>query len=101
MDYIGTKQITAWPEDKMLDGDNVSSAGYAIKYPDGYVSWSPKEVFEKAYLPMNEGNDANTITQKMVNDFMTDNIITKVGEKTTVVVCTLLRRMASNNNIAG
>ena len=21
----------------------------AVKYPDGYVSWSPKETFEKAY----------------------------------------------------
>lgn len=23
--------------------------GYAVKYPDGYVSWSSKETFEKAY----------------------------------------------------
>lgn len=23
--------------------------GYIVKYPDGYISWSPKEVFEKAY----------------------------------------------------
>lgn len=23
--------------------------GYQVQYPDGYVSWSPKEVFETAY----------------------------------------------------
>ena len=23
--------------------------GYIVMYPDGYVSWSPKEVFENAY----------------------------------------------------
>ncbi len=88
MDYIGTKQITAWPEEKMLEGNNVSSAGYVVKYPDGYVSWSPKEIFEKAYLPMGEGN-TNSITQKMVDDFVADYIVVKMGEKTTLVQATL------------
>ena len=23
--------------------------GYIVKYSDGYISWSPKDVFEKAY----------------------------------------------------
>lgn len=41
--YIGTKIITAWSQDK--DG----TPGYAVKYEDGFVSWSPKEVFDKAY----------------------------------------------------
>lgn len=44
--YIGTKQIEAWEQDK--DGQ----PGYAVKYSDGYISWSPKDVFEAAYLPM-------------------------------------------------
>ena len=44
--YYGTKLIEAWPEDK--DGQE----GYAVKYEDGYISWSPKEVFEKAYQPL-------------------------------------------------
>lgn len=43
-DYIGTKQVTAWPEVK--DGKE----GYAVKYADGYISWSPKDVFEAAYI---------------------------------------------------
>lgn len=43
-DYIGTKQVTAWEEEK----DGV--AGYAVKYADGYISWSPKDVFDDAYI---------------------------------------------------
>ena len=48
--YIGTKEIMAWEQDK--DG----KPGYAVKYPDGYISWSPKGVFEEAYR-VAEGDD--------------------------------------------
>lgn len=44
--YIGTKIIAAWPQEK--DGE----LGYAVRYPDGYVSWSPKGTFEAAYRPI-------------------------------------------------
>lgn len=45
--YFGTKRITAWPEEK--DGKQ----GYGVRYqPDGYVSWSPADVFEAAYQPL-------------------------------------------------
>ena len=44
--YIGTKQVLAWPQDKE------GAPGYAVKYPDGYISWSPKDAFEAAYVPM-------------------------------------------------
>jgi hypothetical protein len=26
--------------------------GYAVKYENGYTSWSPKDVFEEAYKPL-------------------------------------------------
>ena len=42
-DYYGTKRITAWEQEK--DG----APGYAVKYADGYTSWSPKDTFEAAY----------------------------------------------------
>ncbi len=29
--------------------DSEDRDGYIVVYPDGYVSWSPKDVFEKAY----------------------------------------------------
>lgn len=41
--YIGTKEITAWEQEK--DGQ----PGYAVKYADGYTSWSPRDIFEAAY----------------------------------------------------
>ncbi len=41
--YIGVKIVKAEPQAK--DG----RAGYKVVYSDGYVSWSPKNVFEKAY----------------------------------------------------
>lgn len=43
--YYGTKLISAWPEER--DG----RPGYAVRYADGYLSWSPKDVFEGAYQP--------------------------------------------------
>lgn len=49
-DYYGTKRVTAWREDRE-EGNNIQP-GYAVKYPDGYVSWSPKDVFEEAYQPL-------------------------------------------------
>lgn len=75
-EYIGTKQVTAYEQsgpkkikvcgvdckqggascNKYCTGesDHPPAAdvqpGYAVKYPDGYVSWSPKAVFEAAYL---------------------------------------------------
>jgi hypothetical protein len=45
-DYYGTKRVTAWPEAK--DG----KPGYAVKYADGYTSWSPQDVFDSAYQPI-------------------------------------------------
>ena len=41
--YIGTKVIMAEPQEK--DGKE----GYKVQYEDNYVSWSPKDVFERAY----------------------------------------------------
>ncbi len=33
-------------------GGAKSEEGYAVRYPDGYMSWSPKETFfEEAYRP--------------------------------------------------
>jgi len=55
-DYYGTKFVTAWPQIKYVnDNGNYPPGnldGYAVKYPDGYISWSPKAVFEEAYQPI-------------------------------------------------
>lgn len=66
--YIGTKIIEAKPgtmaeaqalkdgvpvkvqKDIFSKSGTVDKDGYIVKYPDGYISWSPKEAFEEAYL---------------------------------------------------
>lgn len=54
--YYGTKRVTAWPESKptgvVEQGQVEERPGYAVLYPDGYRSWSPKDVFEAAYHPV-------------------------------------------------
>lgn len=61
--YIGAKIIQAEPMDKLAffqeqerpyDGQG-NPPGYKVVYPDGYVSWSPKETFEAAYREIAEG----------------------------------------------
>ena len=62
--YIGTKKIQARPMNRGEYNDykgwfipvdeNPSDEGYLVRYEDGYESWSPKEVFEKAYRELDE-----------------------------------------------
>lgn len=49
--YLGVKLIKAEPYKawKNAGNHNVGDDGYKVIYPDGYVSWSPKDVFEDAY----------------------------------------------------
>lgn len=55
--YIGTKIVKAEPmtslDFKKSKGFSISneedSHGYKVTYEDGYISWSPKEVFERCY----------------------------------------------------
>ena len=47
--YIGTKIIDAEPMSRGQGGK--AEDGYKVRYPDGYESWSPKDVFEEAYRP--------------------------------------------------
>ena len=66
-EYVGVKQVTAWPQDK--DG----APGYAVKYADGYTSWSPKDVFEAAYIGIGHvshlpPHQQRVIGEKAVND---------------------------------
>lgn len=61
--YLGVKII---PEAEPMDeckflrevkgqdtSDRETRPGYKVVYPDGYVSWSPKDVFEEAYREIN------------------------------------------------
>ena len=52
--YIGTKIVQAEPKMRKVPAENCLvdrgfEDGYKVIYPDGYESWSPKDVFEAAY----------------------------------------------------
>lgn len=76
--YIGVKQVQAAPR------ENDGRDGYEVIYPDGYTSWSPKEVFEDAYLAMPGLPDR--ITEEMVDEFITGIEYTRMGDHTVVRV---------------
>lgn len=88
--YTGTKTVKARPmtmgeayECKLLkEGVRPSEcetdkAGYLVEYEDGYLSWSPKDVFDAAYKPSetflerleNECNEIDARSDK-VKDFI-------------------------------
>lgn len=67
--YIGIKLIEAEPCTQFefvkkyrpelnctFQPGNPDADGYLIKYPDGYLSWSPKQVFEDAYIKVDSKN---------------------------------------------
>ena len=72
----------------------VIDEGYAVKYSDSYTSWSPKDVFEKAYFPMgqlpNGTENDNKITQEMVDLFTGTPTVTNISDKSTLVKVTPL-----------
>lgn len=97
--YIGTKLIQAEPAYR-IDGKIYLKSGavprvmnredgYKVVYQDGYESWSPKDVFETAYLPVtvneNLRTDAPSISQQMVDDFIRNIEVITLSDVTTVV----------------
>ena len=66
LQYIGFKVVTAWPQDQVAGLDDRVIPGYAVKYEDGYISWSPKDVFEKAYVPIHP--DYNVTVRTTADD---------------------------------
>jgi hypothetical protein len=94
--YMGFKLIEAKPMnlgdynkfkgwDIPLDEDPLRE-GYEVKYSDEYISWSPREMFESAYLQV--GND-NAVTQSLVDDFIVDYEVFTKKNKITIVIATL------------
>ena len=76
--YLGVKRVEAYTEER--DG----KPGYAVIYPDGYKSWSPKAVFEAAYFPIEK---ANILTQNDIDRMVdaSEGHVQTLGEKTTLV----------------
>lgn len=97
--YLGVKLIKArkawringsaivYDMNRMVQRDDVVDEGYEVEYPDGYKSFSPKDVFEKAYYQI---LDPTKISEGDVLGFMKQGYSLRLGEKTTVVCDTTL-----------
>ena len=67
------------------NGHEGNDEGYEVTYPDGYKSWCPKDVADKAYFKLDETNDGTKILKEDVEKFITDVDVMTIGDKTTVV----------------
>ncbi len=82
--YIGTKTVKAEPM-TVADAEKVlgrkidmkdtthpdEEEGYLVEYEDGYKSFSPKEVFEKAYKPSDSFLDRLYIERDQLSERLT------------------------------
>ena len=94
--YLGTKLVTAKPMTRE-DAEAVlgkfikpakqeySGEGYLVRYEDGYQSWSPKEVFIKAYKPADrliiERDEVQQRLSSLTSALMQEDFREKVGSK--------------------
>lgn len=98
--YLGTKLVTAKPmiraEAEVVLGKFIKPAkqeysgeGYLVRYEDGYQSWSPKEVFDKAYKPADnfldrliiERDEVQQRLSSLTSALMQEDFQEKVGSK--------------------
>ena len=78
--YVGTKIIEAWPAEQLI-AEGGSRPGYGVKYADGYTSWSPKDAFEAAYIPLGQIAHLPPHVQRMVAELeQLDDRISKLGK---------------------
>lgn len=74
--YIGVNIIKAEPCKawKDMGTHKVGDDGYKVIYPDGYISWSPKEVFEETYhmtpMSVKKFDEKAKGLQKMVSEIL-------------------------------
>ena len=102
MKAIGIKMVDLQPMDAYTaldkgyrigngyDRDCENMRGYEVTYPDGYKSWCPKDVADKAYFKLNESNDGTKICKEDVEAFIKFDDACKVGTKTTNVTITTI-----------
>lgn len=92
MKAIGIKMVDLQPmtareaNDKghKIGEHSFETEGYEVTYPDGYKSWSPKEVADAAYFPIKDEN-GQTIKPEDIENFIEIENVSKLGTKTTVV----------------
>ena len=98
--YVGTKKLKAIPMNKeeycqyrqweVPLNENPKEEGYLVEYLDGgkpnderhlgYISWSPKDVFEKAYKLIEKNNGVLTEGEKRVRKSFNPSALTRVED---------------------
>ena len=96
--YVGTKELKAIPMNKeeycqyrqweVPSNENPKEEGYLVEYLDGgkpnderhlgYISWSPKDVFEKAYKLIEKNNGVLTEGEKRVRKSFNPSALKRV-----------------------
>lgn len=92
MKAIGIKMVDLVPmtareaNDKghRIGEHSFETEGYEVTYPDGYKSWSPKEVADAAYFPIDDEN-GQMIKPTDIERFIAAEDAEKLGTKTTIV----------------
>lgn len=69
--------------------------GYEVTYPDGYKSWSPKAVADKAYFKLADEH-GETIKQEDIERFIAKESVTTAGSKNTVVTLATITGFEAN-----
>jgi hypothetical protein len=73
--YIGTKVLNAEPMSRgdynkhrgwtPPEGEDQDVAGYHVVYSHVYESWSPKEQFDEANMPVPADQDGTQVTEQL------------------------------------
>lgn len=69
--------------------------GYEVTYQDGYKSWSPKAVADKAYFKLADEH-GETIKQEDIERFIAKESVTTAGSKNTVVTLATITGFEAN-----
>lgn len=104
-EYFGQKIVTAWAMNKD------EQPGYAVKYSDGYISWSPKAVFEESYLPLGQIGGKPPYQQRVIAEsaalddkynkltlFMSTEQYMSLDDAEKIRLCTQRAAMAAYSN---
>lgn len=91
MKAIGIKMVDL----QSMTANEAIEKGYEVTYPDGYKSWSPKAVADKAYFKLADEH-GETIKQEDIERFIAKESVTTVGSKNMVVTLTTITGFEAN-----
>lgn len=85
VDLVPMRANVALQHGYKTNNAHLDDMGYEVTYPDGYKSWTPKEIADAAYFHLSADNDGTKILKGDVENFITDVEVMTIGTKTTLV----------------